>query len=331
MTLPALRYSGCPLDRADGRRKDPAWLAAAWEEASTRIVAVWQNHSALILDQCPPTAAPLTWTPLQAKAVLAALPDATAPAPLFLGVAPDGPAWFALDFSDLADEAARDAVVQAPGLKWGDLRGAGMLLDAPTAAILAYARGLAHWHRSHRHCGHCGAAMASHQGGHVLRCTAVETCGRETYPRTDPAVIMLVVDEDTRPPRALLGRDPRWPAGVYSTLAGFVEPGESLEEAVVREVWEEAGIRIRDARYIASQPWPFPRSLMLGFRAIAETTSLHLDRTEVEDALWVTAAELRSFGLWGDPDAARALPRQDSIARFLIAQWAGEQGISLKG
>jgi len=148
------------------------------------------------------------------------------------------------------------------------------------------------------------------------------------FPRIDPAVIVLVVDEGMHRdgvPRCLLGRAPGWPSGVYSTLAGFVEPGETLEETVAREVREESGIGIRDVRYRASQPWPFPSSLMLGFHAIARTLEIERHDQELEDARWFTAEQLRDTGTWGE-DKALCLPRQDSIARYLIEIWLQDQG-----
>ena len=190
---------------------------------------------------------------------------------------------------------------------------------------MAYARGILHWHQHHRYCGQCGHPTENQHGGHMRLCLNPD-CGRETFPRTDPAVIMLVehTPSNGEPPKCLLGRHSAWPPGSYSTLAGFVEPVESLEEAVAREVFEEAGIRVANVRYQASQPWPFPSSLMLGFRAQAETTAIKLDPDELADARWFTAEEIRSFGEWGDDSASLRLPRKDSIARFLVESWLGE-------
>jgi NAD+ diphosphatase len=147
------------------------------------------------------------------------------------------------------------------------------------------------------------------------------------HPRTDPAVIMLVVrGGGDRPHQCLLGNNTKMPNGVYSTLAGFVEPGESLEEAVAREVYEEAGVRVTDVTYTGSQPWPFPASIMLGFRATAVTTDIDIDPQELDDARWFTAEDLRTFGEWADDDADRRLPRKDSIARALIETWLADIG-----
>jgi NAD+ diphosphatase len=182
-------------------------------------------------------------------------------------------------------------------------------LPAAEAAVLACARALLVWRSRHRHCGVCGTPTAPRLAGHCLRCTSSE-CGAEFFPRLDPAVIVLVTDGD----QALLGRQASWPPGRYSALAGFVEAGESLEDAVVREVREEAGVRATAVSYFASQPWPFPSSLMLGFHATASrTTPLQLDG-ELEDARWFSAAELGAT-------PARLLPPPYSIARRLIGAW----------
>ena len=213
---------------------------------------------------------------------------------------------------DLSHWDEPEAQRRAAGIGEGtDLRRVGPVMTREDGALLAYARGLMWWHARSRYCGVCGAPTESVEAGHVRRCSS-PACNASHFPRTDPAVIMLVHDGD----RALLGRQKVWVGGMYSTLAGFVEPGECLEEAVAREVWEEAGIRIADARYHSSQPWPFPSSLMIGFHARATTTEIVLNQSELEDAAWFTRAELRDFGAQG-----KSLPRQDSIARRLIEDW----------
>jgi NAD+ diphosphatase len=170
------------------------------------------------------------------------------------------------------------------------------------------------WHARHRFCGVCGAATESVEAGHVRRCTNPE-CKASHFPRTDPAVIMLVHDGD----RALLGRQKVWAPGMYSTLAGFLEPGESLEETVAREVFEESGIRVGEVRYHSSQPWPFPASLMIGFHAAATSREIRLNQSELEDCAWFSRSELRDFQAQG-----KNLPRQDSIARRLIEDWLAQ-------
>jgi NAD+ diphosphatase len=173
--------------------------------------------------------------------------------------------------------------------------------------------------RNHRFCGRCGGPTQSSQAGHQRTC-ADAACGREHYPRTDPAVIMLVTRDDGNGGGAcLLGRQPTWPPGRYSTLAGFVEPGETLEAAVAREVLEETAVRVSDVRYLSSQPWPFPASLMLGFRARAETNEITVNEDEIEDARWFTRDELRRF-----EEDGYHFPRRGSIASWLIARWLEE-------
>jgi len=195
-----------------------------------------------------------------------------------------------------------------PGTRLEELRPLLALLGEEEASVLACARALQVWRSRHRHCGSCGAPTRARSAGHVLVCTSSE-CGAEFFPRIDPAVIVLVSDGG----HALLGRQAQWPPGRYSCLAGFVEPGESLEDTVAREVFEESGVRVRRVRYFGSQAWPFPSSLMLGFSAEATRGPLVLD-DELEDARWFTPAELAV------PDSAR-LPPRHTIARRLIEDW----------
>lgn len=205
--------------------------------------------------------------------------------------------------------AALATVDDDPAEEWRDLRSAAASLDAGQAGLLAYARALCAWRQRHRHCGACGTRNEADSGGHRLRCPA---CGNVSFPRTDPAIIVAVRDGE----RCLLGRQPGWPAGRYSTLAGFVEPGETLEAAVAREVREEAGVELAGCRYLGSQPWPFPASLMLGFEADAASTEIRLG-DELEDAQWF------------DPDQFSAAVRSGrllpplrlSISRWLIRHW----------
>src|SRR3954447_26002411 len=216
------------------------------------------------------------------------------------------------------------AGIAATGLRFGDLRQFGGLLAREEGALLALARAMAFWHSRHRFCGVCGAPTRSEEAGHVRRCTEAG-CATTHFPRTDPAVIMLVTDGD----RALLGRNKNFLPGMYSTLAGFVEPGESLEDAVAREVMEETAVRVGAVHYHSSQPWPFPANIMLGFFAQAASTAITVDYAELEDARWferdwllshVGNDKLQGDNLRGDNlrDDNFRLPRRDSIARRLI-------------
>ena len=185
------------------------------------------------------------------------------------------------------------------------------MLPRDEGGLLAYAKGILHWHERHRFCGNCGLPTESREAGHLRVCTD-RACGASHFPRTDPAVIMLISDGD----RAVLGRKSEWPDGMYSALAGFVEPGESLEEAVAREVKEEVAIDVNNIRYHSSQPWPFPASLMLGFYADAVSGEIAFDPDELEDARWFSRAELKR----GEAGLVRRA-RSDSIARRLINDW----------
>jgi NAD+ diphosphatase len=192
------------------------------------------------------------------------------------------------------------------------LRTVGPSLSATDAGLLVQAQSLSEWHRAHRFCPRCGGRLVVSGGGYVLHC---DSCGREHFPRTDPAVIMLVVDGD----RALLGRQSAWPEGRYSTLAGFVDPGESLEDAVAREVMEEAGIEVTDVTYFGNQPWPFPSSLMVGFFARAVSKDIDVDDDELEAARWFTRDQMRAEAEAG----TLVLPGGISISRSLIEAWYG--------
>ena len=302
MTDTSLFYSGLALDRSTERRRDPDWIASALASPAARVVPVWRTQNLVLEDQGGPRAAFLT---VEQAAALGVATETL----LLLGHGPEG-TFFAADLTTVEDPAAIPDLAAAG--RFADLRGFGPMLPRAEGTLLAYARGLAWWHARHGFCGVCGAPTVSADGGHVRRCTR-ESCGTTHFPRTDPAVIMLVHDGD----RALFGRQSRFPPGMYSTLAGFVEPGESLEEAVAREVREEAGIEVGEVRYVASQPWPFPCSIMLGFTARALTTELRIDGEELEDARWLSRDEILS----GEAAGTFRLPRPDSIARFLVEGW----------
>ena len=196
-----------------------------------------------------------------------------------------------------------------------DLRKYGPLLDDIDASFLALTNGMFFWHNTHQFCGSCGFKNISKEGGFVKACSN-NKCGKNHFPRTDPAIITLISFQD----KVLLGRSPRFPEGMYSTLAGFVEPGESLEQALEREVFEEVGIKVKNIKYFNSQPWPFPASLMLGFFAEAINEEMNIDHNEIEDAHWFSIEELKSLQ-HPSINGGFKLPRIDSIARRLVDTW----------
>lgn len=285
------------LDRADALRGDPEALAALWPTA--RVVLLDDDGQALT-DGDGALFAPT-------GAQVSEGPGGTG-ASIFLGRDGDGCGWFALD--------AALTALEAPGRI--DLRSAAGHWPAFDAGVFAQARALQHWRRRHRHCGVCGGTLGFSRGGWLGRC---DGCGIEHYPRTDPAIIVAVTDGA----RILLGRQRGWAAQRYSVLAGFVEPGETLEQTVAREVLEETGVRVRGCRYLGSQPWPFPGQLMLGFIASAEPDEPRVD-DELEDARWFDADEIRAARARDgdeDDDGVR-LSAPLSISRWLIEQWLRE-------
>lgn len=273
-------------ERIGGRRTDAAWLAEKWADPATRVLVLAGGRFPLADDGTA-----VRW-----------LPPAEAPEGdrLLLGER-DGTVHF---------------VVLTRGFRapddWGMLRSHGPALSSTDAGLVVQAQALAEWHRSHRFCPRCGGGLVVSGSGYVLTC---ESCRRQQFPRTDPAVIMLVTDGE----RALLGRQAAWPPGRFSTLAGFVDPGESLEQAVAREVMEEVGVEVAEVSYFGNQPWPFPSSLMVGFFARAVTTEIAVDGDEIEAARWFTRNEMQEEAAAG----TLVLPGGISISRSLIEAWYG--------
>jgi NAD+ diphosphatase len=285
-------FSGATLDRRSGTRTAADWLADARADTSTRFVI--SRGTSHLVRQAPEPG--IAFLERDHPLVHEAQPGQV----LLLG-------WFrgsrCVLVNTLQDESAAPA-----GTQFEELRPMLPLLSSDEAAVLACARALLVWRSRHRHCGVCGAPTAPRNAGHALRCTSSE-CGAEFFPRIDPAIIVLVGCGD----EVLLGRQASWPPGRYSALAGFVEAGESLEDTVAREVYEEVGIRIERCHYFASQPWPFPSSLMVGFHATAARSAIALDG-ELEDARWHSADEL-------DRSAPGMLPPPHTIARQLLESW----------
>ncbi len=285
-------YSGGALDRAAHLREDETFLARAATDPASRVTYFWRGKH-LLTEQEQPRAHLL---PLQRRM----------PPTLFLGLHEDTPV-FAHDLSAHPEPPAFE------GGAFHDLRGLASLLPADHAALLATARGVLHWHNTHRFCPACGNAVRPVRAGWVLQCT---NCQREHFPRTDAAVIMLI----TKGNKLLLGQSHRFPPerNYFSTLAGFVEPGEALEDAVRREVLEEVGVRVGEVMYHSSQPWPFPASLMLGYYGEALSEEITLQENEMRAARWFTLDEINNRQALGFE-----LPPRDSIARALIEDWLG--------
>ena len=292
-TTPAL--SRATLDRDGRTRDDPAALEAAWQQAA--VLVLDEQGRAMVDEQDRP------------RLVLVDAAEAPEGDRLYLGRDARGPVF-----------AVAGTLPRKLGARPLSLRDVGALLDDRDAGLMVHAVGLANWHAAHPRCARCGAPTDVVRGGSVRRCGQD---GSEHFPRTDPAMIVLVHDGGDR---CVLGRQSAWPAGRFSTLAGFVEPGESAEQAVVREVAEETGLAVREVSYVASQPWPFPSSLMLGFRARCDGDAVPRPVDgELEDARWFTRDELREAARWGARGGGLQLPGSVSIAALLIDGWLRDE------
>jgi NAD+ diphosphatase len=290
-------YATGAFNRSVEHREDVTWIRARLADPGSRIYPIWRLKNFVSDPVAPRVLA------LDRKRHAALIESATTV--VLLGTEGEQ-AHFLVDISHI--EETDLAELGNPV----DLRAVGALLPQREGALLAYARGLAYWHQRHRFCGVCGAPTEPKAAGHQRQCTNAD-CGTVQFPRTDPAVIMRVTHGD----RILMARQAVWAQGMHSVLAGFVEPGESLEDAVAREVFEEVHLRVRRIKYFASQPWPFPSSLMLGFSAEAVDDRFTVDTTELESARWMTRAEL----LNSPEDSTFKLPRRDSISWRLIEDW----------
>ena len=286
-------FAGGLLDRAHERRTDAEWLAQRLEDPASRAVVA--TADGVLVHDAVPAVVPLA----------AALADGAGD-PVLLGVDERG-AVFAVD------PGAERAAALAPDAALRGLRDVAAEASQADGGLLAHAVALLNWHRRHGFCANCGAPTRSAEAGHVRACPR---CGAQHHPRTDPVVIMAVHEADGD--RVLLGRQPSWPEGRYSALAGFVEPGESLEEAVAREVREEAGVTVAEVRYHSSQPWPFPTSLMLGFEAAYAGGAPRPRDRELQDVRWFSRPEIvRAVA----GEGLLLLPPRLAIARRLIEAW----------
>jgi NAD+ diphosphatase len=280
-------FTGSRLDRADHLRLDEARISALASSLGARLLRL------SALDPLLDDEGRLAWGSLAELDAEAEL--------IFLGLDGEAPMFAPLVRAELGQRA------------WSVFRILGMMAPED-AAVWGAARSLIEWHNRHLFCGRCGAATVAFRGGWGRRCSG---CGLEHFPRIDPVVIMLAEHRG----KVLLGRQPQYPAGRYSALAGFIEPGESIEEAVARELREEAGIEVADVRYVASQPWPFPGQLMIACVATAASDALTLDRNELEDAMWADRPAVAA-ALAGDPAAPFVAPPPFAIAHTLLRHWA---------
>ncbi len=294
-------FAGNPLDRADALRRDPEWLASVRADPTSRFLAFARLNVLLTGGE----SSELAWLSAQRTNALG-LPGE----PIFLGLM-DSIAHFAVDVSGVEE------TVIPPGsnLSFSDCRAAAMSLPTPQTGILAQARSQLDWHNRHQFCSVCGASTRPQRGGHVRRCGS---CAAEHFPRTDPVAIMLVVHGQ----RCLLGQPAGRFAGtgLYTALAGFIDQGESIEEAVRREIKEEAGIEVGAVTYHSSQPWPFPSSLMIGCHAEASSTQIVMDDQEMADVAWFTREEVIRALEGAHP--SMQVPGPIAIAHHLIRAWA---------
>jgi NAD+ diphosphatase len=306
--IQALAYTDTPYDRVPERRRDPRWTATALARPGARVMPFWR-------DRCLVSSGggPVVVTGAAGAAVAEAAAQLVLLGVDLLGV-DGGSATFAADLSDLPEA---DAVRIAGAAGTADVRTLAVALPVAESATLAYGRGMLHWHRHQRFCGSCGAPADSRDGGHLRVCTAAD-CGRELFPRIEPAVIMLVEAPGPRP-RCLLARHHGAGPDNFSLLAGFVEIGESLEGTVRREVAEEAGVTVGEVTYQGSQGWPFPAGLMAGFRAWAVDDRIGVDGKELAEARWFTREEVVRRIVDGPGSGP-----PDSIGGWLMRSWAFE-------
>ena len=296
-------FAGNPLDRGERERRDEDWIKRASLDGDSRFLLLWNMEAPLTSEATPG----LIWTTRSALNNLGLETE-----PVLLGLL-DGVPHFAADISPL-DEPTQ-VLSNSQDAAFTDRRTAAVTLSAADAGILCQAAAQLNWHASHRFCSACGRESRIRRGGQMRRCVS---CGALHFPRTDPVVITVVSHGD----RCLLGqsRGRMTRLKTYSCLAGFVDQGESIEEAVAREIMEESGIRVKDIRYCFSQPWPFPHTLMIGCEATAVTTSIHTDDEEMEDVRWFDRKEV--LLALEERNPRLLLPGPIAIAHHLIKKWA---------
>jgi len=303
-------FANNPLDRAGDKRTDDAWLAARMADPESRFVPFYKLQPFVLPEAAPSEGKDIAWMPPRMIEPLLTPAAVT----VFLGINARGRALFAADVT--FGENPENGALKGLGA-FEDLRGLAMKgeITSGELAIMAQAKSMIDWHLRHGYCAQCGHPSRLVEAGYKRVCP---NCGAEHFPRTDPVVIMLA----TRGDKALLGRQPMFPRGMYSSLAGFIEPGESIEEAVAREMMEEAGIAVSNVRYHSTQPWPYPSQLMIGCHAQADTEDITVDGVELEEARWVARDDLRAV-LAGE-DKGFWVPPPFAIAHQLIKSWVAQ-------
>jgi NAD+ diphosphatase len=321
-----LTYGDMPLDRCTNQRKNKRWLATEFKKDSTLFCVINEGMS-LFEHNSDFLPVYLTRAHLESLSVTSCI---------YLGkgnITLNGETFvslFAIDFNKLRFSTQEQLLSLG---QWQQLRQVTPNLTATDASIQALAKGLVYWHNTHQYCGKCGNISQSVEAGHARRCTG---CRNLSFPRTDPAVIMLVERMCSDGiARCLLGRQASWQAGMYSTLAGFVDPGETLEAAVIREVSEETAVNVEQPHYVTSQPWPFPASIMLGFTAVATSADIDISDDDLEDAQWFSREQLAGFGIKtrgpqvSDVDISQetefSMSSSDSISSYLITAWKNKE------
>jgi NAD+ diphosphatase len=294
-------FSHNPLNRYSELRPDAGQMEQLWQRDNARVLVVNDNMSLLLQQETAKEAAMLRRNEAEVLGQIAQVR-------VYLGSEGEVP-YFALGLEGLQDQLL---TLLGDRYSLADLRAIALELPQQHSALLAYARGMVHWNLRHRFCSNCGSATSSVQAGHVRQCLN-GSCNSHHFPRTDSAIIVLISEGDA----CLLGRQALWPKGMYATIAGFLEPGETLEQAVAREAKEETGVELQSVTYHSSQPWPFPSSLMVGFMATARNRSLYRNDDELEDARWFNRSEIKE----GLLDGSLLLPPPVSIAYRLIRDW----------